>query len=336
MRHMEYILFGGLCAWLCLSGCRTSSVSVMAGSGGGVQLGPVDIELRTHGYRLPCFVHNNQFYVVGQKEMPYSIWIRNRTARRLEVVVAVDGRDVITGRPQKIEHRGYILNPHRYVHITGYRTSLQTVAGFRFTALHRAYSSRMGSSWYKVGSIQVSVFSEHTREPLMAQPLVQRSKQKKRLPQDLPSILRQRKYPQKPPRWKSLKVSPRYNQYRSQRSRKSYKYPGKVSRQRSQQRYKEDVAPSRQKLDSRSSHGYHHPAPNEGLGTAFGRKKWAPARYTQFIRTSSAPDYRLKILYNNCAGYRYLRMCTPWCPCGMQSGLTTSIRTVHGRFAPAP
>jgi len=99
------ILFLSMIAWSTQTGCRTSSYMVV-GSGGGVQLGPVEIELRSYGQRLPCFVRRGQFYVVGRRGMPYSIWIQNKTARRLEVVVAIDGRDVVTGRRQLPQHRG--------------------------------------------------------------------------------------------------------------------------------------------------------------------------------------------------------------------------------------
>lgn len=332
-------------ALLVSTGCRTSYVMV-AGSGGGVHLGPLDIELRGHGRRLPCFTHNGQFYVVGRRGMPYSIWIRNRTSERLEVLVAVDGRDVVSGRPADARQRGYVLNPYRHVNITGYRTSMRSVAAFRFSSIHRSYSSRMGSSWHRVGSIRVSVFTERGRR--VYRPLVQSDRRRR---WRRPSIMRKHSYGRAPAwRHRSKASSPRVTAKRRTYARR----PTRRMAPRYETRSAPSAAPRSRSFSSGSvgsmdrndsmvrrrsrsgSHGYHYPAPREGLGTAFGERRHAPAHYTRFVRASSRPTYTLKLLYNNCAGYRYMGLCTPWCPCQPTRLSMVAPRVSPAEFAPAP
>lgn len=93
---------------------------------------------------------------------PTGSLIRNLTNQRIEVVTAVDGRDVINGQPTRPDiHRGYVLNPYAYVDITGFRTSQHSVAAFRFSSISSSYAARMGGPIYDIGSIRVSVFREH-------------------------------------------------------------------------------------------------------------------------------------------------------------------------------
>ena len=41
--------------------------------------------------------HRGRYYVAGEEEQSYSIELHNRTPTRVEVVVTVDGRDVVSG-----------------------------------------------------------------------------------------------------------------------------------------------------------------------------------------------------------------------------------------------
>jgi hypothetical protein len=117
------------------------------------------------GERLRTFQHAGQTFVLGDPGERYAIHIHNPTARRVEAVVSVDGRDAITGDSADfVSHRGYVIQPFGSVTIDGFRTSLERVAAFRFTDPENSYSARMGTP-QNVGVIGVAFFSERQREP---------------------------------------------------------------------------------------------------------------------------------------------------------------------------
>ncbi len=111
------------------------------------------------GSVLPTFQNRGRAYVLGTLGQRYLVRVRNGSGRRAEVVVSVDGRDVIDGRPAAWEKRGYIIEPHGEVTIDGYRLNEESVAAFRFSSVPRSYASRMGNA-RDVGVIGVAVFPE--------------------------------------------------------------------------------------------------------------------------------------------------------------------------------
>lgn len=114
----------------------------------------------TRGNVLPTYVHHGKAYVLGEYGRRYNIRIHNHTGRRVEAVVSVDGRDVVSGDVgDYTKERGYVLNPYGTVLIEGFRQSYSNVAAFRFTDPGNSYSSRMGTA-QNVGVIGVSVFPE--------------------------------------------------------------------------------------------------------------------------------------------------------------------------------
>ncbi len=117
------------------------------------------------GERLRTFQHGGQTFVLGQPGERYAIRIHNPTARRVEAVVSVDGRDAVSGESADfVSHRGYVIQPFGSVTVDGFRTSLERVAAFRFTDPENSYSARMGTP-QNVGVIGVAFFSERQREP---------------------------------------------------------------------------------------------------------------------------------------------------------------------------
>lgn len=125
--------------------------------------GPYSIELVDEaGGVLPTFQHRGRTYVLGTLGQRYLVRVRNASGRRAEVVVSVDGRDVIDGRPSAWEKRGYLVEPHGEVAIDGYRLNEDAVAAFRFSSVPRSYASRMGDA-RDVGVIGVAVFPERQR-----------------------------------------------------------------------------------------------------------------------------------------------------------------------------
>jgi hypothetical protein len=117
------------------------------------------------GRALPTFSHQGRTYVLGSVGRRYQIRVRNDSGRRVEVVVSVDGRDVMDGGPSALARRGYLVDGHSDVTIDGYRLSQGSVAAFRFGTVPRSYAALEGDP-RDVGVIGVAVFPE--REPVPA------------------------------------------------------------------------------------------------------------------------------------------------------------------------
>jgi hypothetical protein len=102
----------------------------------------VTIELRDEsGRMLPGLIVGDRWFVVGEEGRHYSIVVRNRTDLRLEVVLSVDGLDVIDGRTASFRKRGHIVNPHRKLVVEGFRQSTEAVAAFRFGPVRESYAA---------------------------------------------------------------------------------------------------------------------------------------------------------------------------------------------------
>lgn len=111
------------------------------------------------GSRLPLYFHRGQRWVMGNLGQRYRIHLRNPTAARVEAVVSVDGLDAVDGRTASIDKRGYILRPFGEITIEGFRTSLDSVAAFRFSSVRDSYAGRKGQD-RNVGVIGVAFFRE--------------------------------------------------------------------------------------------------------------------------------------------------------------------------------
>lgn len=120
------------------------------------------------GHALTSVRHRGQTFVAGERGERYELLVTNNTAGRVEVVVSVDGRDVVTGKPGDFtKHRGYVLEPFGSVAIDGFRTSLEQVAAFRFSGVEDSYTARKGTPQH-AGVVGVAVFHERVHHHPMA------------------------------------------------------------------------------------------------------------------------------------------------------------------------
>lgn len=123
------------------------------------------------GRTLRTFHHDGQTFVLGAWGERYVIRIENHTGRRVEAVVSVDGRDVVSGRiGDYVRERGYLVGAWDEVVIEGFRKNYDEVAAFRFTDPAASYSSRMGTP-ENVGIIGVAFFPEAERRVARPRPL---------------------------------------------------------------------------------------------------------------------------------------------------------------------
>ncbi len=116
---------------------------------------------------LPAFfTPQGQRFVLGELGERYRIRIVNPTPARVEAVVSVDGLDAIDGEPASLAKRGYVIPAFGDVTIDGWRTSLDTVAAFRFSSLRDSYAARTQSA-RNVGVIGVAFFRENPPPPIV-------------------------------------------------------------------------------------------------------------------------------------------------------------------------
>jgi len=126
---------------------------------------PYSVELTDErGRVLPIFQHEGRTFVLGQRGDRYLVRVRNDSPRRAEVVVSVDGRDVLDGQPSAVGKRGYLVEAWGEVSIDGFRLSQAAVAAFRFSSVSRSYAAQMGDA-RDVGVIGVAVFPERFVPP---------------------------------------------------------------------------------------------------------------------------------------------------------------------------
>ncbi|HSJ01596.1 MAG TPA: hypothetical protein VK956_04045 [Verrucomicrobium sp.] len=109
-------------------------------------------------------------YVIGEPGERYDILLKNETSRRVEAVVAVDGLDVLDGRPASYAKRGYVIPAHGSVRIEGWRVSMNRVAAFRFAKVAKSYAAEKYGDTRNVGVIGVAVFTSTSPKPWVADP----------------------------------------------------------------------------------------------------------------------------------------------------------------------
>lgn len=119
--------------------------------------------------KLPTFAHDGHAYVLGDLGRRYWIHVVNPTPARIEAVISVDGLDAVDGHPASFDKRGYIVPAFGDVTIDGWRTSLDTVAAFRFSSVPDSYAGRTGQE-RNVGVIGAAFFRERARPRVIHSP----------------------------------------------------------------------------------------------------------------------------------------------------------------------
>lgn len=96
----------------------------------------------------------------------YSIRIHNRSNQRIGVVIAVDGRNIISGERSGLHpnERMYVLDPYQQETYEGWRTGRNRVNRFYFTDAGESYAGAWGD-YSAIGVIAVAAFREAAPYP---------------------------------------------------------------------------------------------------------------------------------------------------------------------------
>ena len=107
---------------------------------------------------------NYRAYVEATPNEHYRIRVHNNSPQRVGVVIAVDGRNIINGKPSWLrnDERMYILEPYGRAEYDGWRTGANQVNRFYFTDAGNAYAAAFGD-YSAMGVIAAAVYAERPR-----------------------------------------------------------------------------------------------------------------------------------------------------------------------------
>ncbi len=146
-----------------------AAVLLMAFSGASASAAIVDVDAVSDARgALPSYragsrggADTYRSYLEARKGEKYGIRIRNNTGGRIAVVVAVDGRNIISGGRSDLrgDERMYVLAPYESATYEGWRTARDTVNRFYFTEPSDSYAAAFGDR-SAMGVIAVAVYRE--------------------------------------------------------------------------------------------------------------------------------------------------------------------------------
>ena len=125
----------------------------------------VDVEVLVSNEATPLYFPNGRFdrrYFQAFKGRNYALAVTNNTGRRIGVLIAVDGLNVVNGERSRLAagEGMYVLDPWERTVIRGWRTSLSDVRKFVFVDEERSYAERTGQANGDMGWIRVLAFNE--------------------------------------------------------------------------------------------------------------------------------------------------------------------------------
>jgi hypothetical protein len=125
----------------------------------------VDVEVQVDGRTTPLFSaprHLDRHYFQAFRGQNYSLVLRNNSADRIGVLIAVDGLNVVNGERSSLSRHEamYVLDPWEWAEIKGWRTSLEEVRRFVFVDEEKSYAERSGKANGDMGWIRVLAFRE--------------------------------------------------------------------------------------------------------------------------------------------------------------------------------
>ncbi len=105
-------------------------------------------------------------YIEALPRQRYQIEVRNHSRERIGLVIAVDGRNIISGEASNLtpRERMYVLEPGGRGRYEGWRTAQNRVNRFIFTQADSSYAAAWGDE-SAMGVIAVAVYPEQRARP---------------------------------------------------------------------------------------------------------------------------------------------------------------------------
>lgn len=125
----------------------------------------VDVQIQIDGQAAPLYWapgRDDRRYLEALAGRNYSVVLRNNSARRVGVLIAVDGLNVVNGEISRLSNAEpmYVLGPWERTTIKGWRTNLESIRRFQFVDERRSYAERTGQANSDMGWIRVLAFRE--------------------------------------------------------------------------------------------------------------------------------------------------------------------------------
>lgn len=131
------------------------------------QYNPISIDIiddqgrhfNKHQYRDEYRTH--RAYLEARKGKRYQLRVRNRTNQRIAVVIAVDGRNIISGNRSNLKNseRMYVLDAYQTATYKGWRTAQNKVNRFYFSSAGDSYAAAW-SDHSAMGVIAAAAYKE--------------------------------------------------------------------------------------------------------------------------------------------------------------------------------
>jgi hypothetical protein len=118
------------------------------------------------------------YYLEAYNGERYSVQVTNRSSRRIGVVVAVDGRNIVSGEKSYLtpSERMYILDAYETSTFEGWRTGLDQTHRFYFTEQKNSYAERAFADGSAMGTIALAIYAEDVPPPPPPAPIYRRDK----------------------------------------------------------------------------------------------------------------------------------------------------------------
>ena len=126
---------------------------------------------RATEYSVDANVQAYRAYIQAKPNERYKVQVINRSPYRAGIVLAVDGRNAISGERSNLANteRMYVLNPYETQTIEGWRTAQNRTNRFFFTTDKQSYAAAWGDK-SAMGVIAVAAFAERPNPPVIATP----------------------------------------------------------------------------------------------------------------------------------------------------------------------
>jgi hypothetical protein len=126
---------------------------------------------RAAEYSVDANVQAYRAYIQAKPNERYKVQVINRSPYRAGIVLAVDGRNAISGERSNLANteRMYVLNPYETQTIEGWRTAQNRTNRFFFTTDKQSYAAAWGDK-SAMGVIAVAAFAERPNPPVIATP----------------------------------------------------------------------------------------------------------------------------------------------------------------------